>query len=37
MSQQAIFELETDKRESHLSTLGKLANALGVELSLRAP
>lgn len=31
MSQRAIVDLETDKREPHPSTLGKLAKALGVE------
>ena len=31
MSQRAIVDLETDKREPHPSTLGKLAEALGVE------
>ena len=33
MSQRAIVDLETDKREPHPSTLGKLAEALGVEPS----
>jgi transcriptional regulator with XRE-family HTH domain len=32
MSQRASIELETDRREPHPSTLGKLAIALGVEL-----
>lgn len=31
MSQRAIVDLETDKREPHPSTLGKLARALNVE------
>ena len=31
MSQRASIELETDRREPHPSTLGKLAIALGVE------
>jgi transcriptional regulator with XRE-family HTH domain len=31
MSQRAIVDLETDRREPHPSTLGKLAEALGVE------
>ena len=31
MSQQAIVDLETDTREPHPSTLGKLAIALGIE------
>ena len=33
MSQRAIVDLETDRREPHPSTLGKLAEALGVEPS----
>ena len=33
MSQRAIVDLETDRREPRPSTLGKLANALGVEPS----
>jgi transcriptional regulator with XRE-family HTH domain len=33
MSQRAIVDLETDRREPHPSTLGKLAQALGVEPS----
>ena len=33
MSQRAIVDLETNKREPHPSTLGKLAEALGVEPS----
>jgi hypothetical protein len=33
MSQRAIFDLETDRREPHPSTLGKLAGALCVEPS----
>jgi transcriptional regulator with XRE-family HTH domain len=33
MSQRAIVELETDTREPHPSTLGKLAEALRVEPS----
>ena len=33
MSQREIIEFETDKRERHPSTLGELANALGVESS----
>ncbi|MCA1716779.1 MAG: helix-turn-helix domain-containing protein [Actinobacteria bacterium] len=31
MSQRAIVDLETDKREPHPSTLGKLAQALNVD------
>ena len=31
MSQRAIVDLETDRREPRPSTLGKLAEALGVE------
>jgi transcriptional regulator with XRE-family HTH domain len=30
VSQRTIVDLETDKREPHPSTLGKLAEALGV-------
>ena len=33
MSQRAIVDLETDRREPHPSTLGKLAQALSVEPS----
>ena len=33
MSQRAIVDLETDSREPRPSTLGKLAEALGVEPS----
>jgi len=33
VSQRAIVDLETDRREPHPSTLGKLAEALGVEPS----
>jgi transcriptional regulator with XRE-family HTH domain len=33
MSQRAIVDLETDRREPRPSTLGKLAEALGVEPS----
>ena len=33
MSQRAIVDLETDRREPRPSTLGKLANALRVEPS----
>ena len=33
VSQRAIVDLETDRREPHPSTLGKLAGALGVEPS----
>jgi transcriptional regulator with XRE-family HTH domain len=33
ISQRAIVDLETDRREPHPSTLGKLAEALGVEPS----
>jgi DNA-binding XRE family transcriptional regulator len=33
ISQRAIVDLETDRREPHPSTLGKLVNALGVKLS----
>ncbi len=33
MSQRAIVDLEADRREPHPSTLGKLAQALGVEPS----
>ena len=33
MSQRAIVDLETDRREPHPSTLGKLAEALSVEPS----
>jgi transcriptional regulator with XRE-family HTH domain len=33
MSQRAIVDLETNRREPHPSTLGKLAEALGVEPS----
>jgi transcriptional regulator with XRE-family HTH domain len=33
MNQWAIVNLETDRREPHPSTLGKLAEALGVEPS----
>jgi transcriptional regulator with XRE-family HTH domain len=31
MSQRAIIDLKTDRREPHPSTLEKLAEALGVE------
>ena len=31
ISQRAIVDLETDRREPHPSTLGKLVEALGVE------
>ena len=33
MSQRAIVDLETDRREPRPSTLGKLAEALGIEPS----
>ena len=33
VSQRAIVDLETDRREPHPSTLGKFAEALGVEPS----
>ena len=33
ISQRAIVDLETDRREPHPSTLGKLAEALGIEPS----
>ena len=33
MSQRAIVDLETDRREPRPSTLGKIAEALGVEPS----